>query len=231
VRAGCMLPVVAALGVAQAAAAPGVSTNAVIARVNDEEIREAQLNAGLPRTWLGIGGVNQRVKAAKYERLIAHAVMAQYLAREGLAVDAKAVDVEIERLRETPPTAGCSCCRYASVEQYMRDQGYTMGELRRQIANDLGIEQSVRAEWEKLPVRNRTRDEFDRQRIQGQFIKVSHIFFNTFQKPGFDKGPEAVERLAYCHAGDALSSERLRLPPRESRDCGTRMINNARCNR
>jgi len=86
-----------------------VQTNRVLARINGEEIREAQLNAGLPRTGLGMGGVNTRVKAAKYERLIAHAVIAQYLAREGLAMAAKAVGDGIEPRRKTPPAAGCSC--------------------------------------------------------------------------------------------------------------------------
>jgi hypothetical protein len=86
----------------------------------------------------------------------------------------------------------------------MRDQGYTMAELRQQLANDLGLERTVQAEWEKLPAADRTPDEFDRQCIQGQFIKVSHIFFNTFQKPDFQKDPESVERLAYHYASDAL---------------------------
>ncbi len=180
------------------------SNNRVVARVNGEEIREAELLDGLPRRWFGLGGVDSRLKAVKYERLIAAEVMAQYLVREGIEVDAKSIDAEIERLRVNPPSSGCGCCSYTSLRQYMREEGFTMEELRRQAANELGIEKAIEISWERKPLSERTPDAFERERIMMFYLKASHIFFSTMDKPEHERSHGDAERMAHRQAQQAM---------------------------
>ena len=139
-------------------------TNRVLALINGEEIREAQLNAGLPRTGLGMGGVNTRVKAVKHERLIVHAVIAQYPSLEGLTMAAKAVDDGVEPRRKTPPAAGCSCfcierwsldatfakavdvLKSSVVSKRVRTQG-GVHIIRRDAASADDVSKVLRKEW------------------------------------------------------------------------------------
>ena len=180
------------------------SNTPVVARVNGEEIREAELLDGLPRRWFGLGGIDSRHKAAKYERLISAEVMAQYLAREGVKVDEKSIDAEIERLRVNPPSSGCGCCSYTSLRQYMREEGFTMEELRRQAANELGIEKAIEISWERKPLSERSPDAFARERIMMFYLKASHIFFSTMEKPEHERIHGEAERMAHSQAQQAM---------------------------
>lgn len=176
---------------------------AVVAVVNGEVIREGELNAGLPRAWLGWGGADTTIKAAKYERLISAAVVRQFLARSKITVSNDLVTAEIEALRKTPPAAGCSCCRYASLEQFMRDKGYDMDELRGAIANDIGMNNDLAAEWDKNSAGMEKVSDQVEARVRSEYLKVSHIFFNTFQKPDYQEDPDGVLRIARNNAWDA----------------------------
>jgi len=207
---GCALTILACTGDGTAAdpsesnhPAISATATAVVAIVNGEMIRQSELDAGLPRTWLGLGGTDTTIKAAKYERLISEAVVRQFLARSKVAVSNDMVIAEIEALRKTPPAAGCSCCRYASLEQFMRDQGYDMAELRQAIANDIGMNGYLTAEWDKNSVGVAKASEQVEARVRSEYVKVSHIFFNTFQKPDFQENPDRVLNIAWSNARDA----------------------------
>ena len=207
---GCMLAFLAYAGDGTAAdtseakhPAANATGTVVVAIVNGEAILEGELNAGLPRTWLGLGATDTTIKAAKYERLISAAVVRQFLARSKITVSNDTVTAEIEALRKTPPAAGCSCCRYASLEQFMRDQGYDMDELRRAIVNDIGMNKYLTAEWDKNSLGVEKASDQVEARVRSEYVKASHIFFNTFQKPDFQENPDKVLDVAWSNARDA----------------------------
>ena len=87
------------------------TTRVLTRRGSGKAIRKVQRNAERPQTGLEMDSVHTRVKAVKHERLIVHAVIAQYPSLEGLTMAAKAVDDGVEPRRKTLPAAGCSCLR------------------------------------------------------------------------------------------------------------------------
>ncbi len=187
------------------AAAPHVAGNtndAVVARVDGAPIYESELNAGLSKDWFGAS--NDDLKTSKLERLISGTIIASFLARTGIKVESSEIDAEVENLRKNPPPAGCMCCRYASLEQYMRANGYDMAELRREIANDIGINRYLTTEWDKNSTGVSNASDQVEARIRREYMKVSHIFFNTFQKPDFQRDPNSVRDLAMGNAKDVL---------------------------
>ena len=179
-----------------------ISNDVVVARVDGAPIYQSELNAGLPRDWFGAS--NDDLKASKLERLIFGTIISRFLDKNGIKVESSEIDADVEDMRQNPPLAGCMCCRYASLEQYMRANGYNMAELRRDLANDIGMNHYLAAEWDKSsPGVNKVSEQVE-ARVRKEYIKPSHIFFNTFQKFDFQKNPTAVRDLAMNNAKDAL---------------------------
>lgn len=178
------------------------SNDVVIAKVDGTPIYQSELNSGLPMDWFG--GSNNDLKSNKFERLISETIIARFLARTSVKVESAEIDAEVENLRKNPPPAGCMCCRYASLEQFMRANGYDMADLRRELANDIGMNRHVVAEWEKTSAGVNKASDQVAARVREEYMKVSHIFFNTFQKPDFQANPERVRNLALSMAKDAM---------------------------
>jgi len=185
---------------AEAPVAPGGEAAVVLARVNGEAITRAELEAGLPKGSL-FGGIFSRdldnLRQAKLDRLISAHALAQFLKAKAIEVTPAEIDAQVAQLHRTPPSSGCSCCRYASLEEFMDTLGIDMLELRRGIANDLGTQRYLEARWQKEYPPGAARDallQTERPRLEKDYIKASHIFLNTFQNKRFEENPEAVRR-------------------------------------
>jgi hypothetical protein len=164
----------------------------VVATVNGEAIRESAVLLNLPKGSFGIEA--EQAREQKLDRMIEALELRQYLRKANVEVPASEIDREVADLRKNPPAAGCACCRYDSLEQFMQANSLDMNELRGLIANDLGLKKHLGAEWEREhPAASRSeriRDE--RGRVERSHFKVSHVFFKTFQNPAFEKDPDAA---------------------------------------
>ena len=189
---------------APASAAPAES-DPVAARVNGEAITWREVNAGLPKPSLFEPNLD-RMREAKLDRLICARVLRQFLITQRIEIMAPEIDAEIAQLRKTPPSSGCSCCRYSSLEEFMQTLGIDMPELRMGVANDLGTQRYLAKRWEQECPAGEKRDTLlrtERPRLESEYIKASHIFFNTFQNRLFDEDPEAVRNSARNKAESA----------------------------
>jgi len=181
----------------------------VLAIVNDEPIRESDVTLRLPD-----GSFAMQQDLAREERLkrMVNAVsLRQYLTTENITVPESAIDARVNWLRANPPSAGCMCCSYRSLEEYMQANYLDMRELRAQIANDIGLQKHLDELWEK---ERPTGDVLaallvtKRKEVAQRYVKASHIFFNTFQNPDFDMNPNKVRRELRIKANQAM--KRLR---------------------
>ena len=89
------------------------------------------------------------LKEQKMDRLIDEVVLRHFLRKEHILIPDKTIDADIAELKKNPPSAGCMCCRYKSLQQYMDMNAYTMDELRAEIRNNEGFNQYLRLQWEK----------------------------------------------------------------------------------
>ncbi len=88
---------------------------------------------------------------------------------------------------------------------------YDMKELRNGIRNTLGIDKYLDALWEKeysAGERQEILIRKERPRLEKEYVRVSHIFFNTFQNPEIESRPEKVRNEARSRAQSAF--DRLR---------------------
>jgi hypothetical protein len=180
----------------------GKSNDVVVAKVDGTPIYQSEVNAGLPMDWFGAS--DNDLKNAKFERLIWETIVARFLSKTGMKVESAEIDAAVEDLRKNPPSAGCMCCRFVSLEQFMSLNGYDMAELRREIANNIGMDRHLAAEWNKSSAGVDKASDQVAARVRSEYMKVSHIFFNTFQKPDSQKDPEKVRNVALSKAKDAL---------------------------
>lgn len=195
-------PVASAPPEAGAVAGTPGETGPIVARVNGEPIYASEVEAGLPKPSLFEPNAD-RLREAKLDRLIRARVLQQFLKAQRIEVTAAVIDTEVEQLRKTPPSAGCACCRYSSIEEFMQSLGIDMQELRTGIANDLGTDRYLTARWEKEYPAGEKREALlrtERPRLEREYVKASHIFFNTFQDPKFADDPDSVRREAGARA-------------------------------
>jgi hypothetical protein len=181
----------------------------VVATVNGEAIRESDLAIALPKGSFGMSDVGARV--AKLHRLAEALCVRQFLRKAKVAVSEPEIDKEVQSLRETPPTAGCACCRYASLEQFMQANNMDMKELRGLLANDLGMRNYLLAQWAKEGAdAQKQKEDLDseRPRLEQDYVKAAHIFFNVFQNPLFGEKPDEVRKAVGAKAQAAW--ERLK---------------------
>lgn len=189
-----------------AAAAAPVPLGVTAATVNGEPIYWTEVDAGMPKPGLFgtmFGGNLEQLRQAKLARLIRSRVLQQYLKTQQIVVTEKEIDAEVQKLRQTPPASGCSCCRYASLEDFMDTLAITMAELRAGVANDLGAARYLRQVWEREFPAGPVRDGFlerQRPRLEREYIHVSHSFWNTFQNPRFQDDPAGVRLEAKAKA-------------------------------
>ncbi len=92
---------------------------------------------------------------------------------------------------------------------------YTLEELRADIRNNEGIDQYLRQQWEKKYPTREARLAYarrERAQITKTYVKLWHIFFNTFQQAGYSDDPEKVGQEKKAQAQAAWR----RLQPGES---------------
>jgi len=181
-------------------AGPEPPADPLVARVNGEPITRGELEAGMPKP--GPFGTFfardlDRLRQGKLDRLICAHALAQFLKAAGIEVTAAEIDAQVAQLRRTPPSSGCSCCRYASLEEFMDALAMDLQELRRGIANDLGTQRYLDARWDKEYPTAAQRAALlatEKPQLEQGYLKASHIFFNTFQNPRFDEDPDEVRQ-------------------------------------
>lgn len=167
----------------------------VLARVNGEAIHERDLLANMPTD--SFNASIDDLKVTKLERLIQEAVLRQFLRTAHVTVPDKTIETDIADLQKNPPSAGCMCCRYKSLQDFMNVNAYTLDELRADIRNNEGVDQYLRRQWEqKYPTREArlAYARHERGRITKSHVKLWHIFFNTFQQAGYSSDPERVAK-------------------------------------
>ena len=196
-------------GTATDPAAPNSSeamTNAgVAAKVNGEAISRDEVDAGIPADL--IGSMVDEVRQTRLERLIASLAIRQYLTQQGVEVPGAAVEATIADLRKNPPpSGGCPCCSYSSLDGFLAANFMSTKDLRDSIRNELGMTKHVDALWNAEYPAGPERDKFvsgQRPRVERTYMRMSHIFFKTVQQPDFAEFPNAVRAKAKAKAMDA----------------------------
>jgi len=143
----------------------------------------------------------------KLDSLIYTTVLKQFIEQENIRIEDQRVDRQIEYLKKYPPSSGCSCCRYGSLEQFMLLNNYTMTDLREEIRVNMGLETYMDRLWQQKYPTEEKRLEFvnkNQQDIEKKYINVSHIFFNVFQDPRYQLEPESVIKQNMGKASAAL---------------------------
>lgn len=171
------------------------SEQKVAAKVNGEAIYEKDLDAGMPDDLYQEALIS--AKAEKLDLLISLAVMSQFLKKEGIEVREEDIDSDIARQRANPPSAGCPCCRYESLDQYMQMNHITMSDLRGMSRSDLGFQKYLEALWtETYPTQLDVTRLLDSRRVDfaARNAKAYHIFLNTAQDPRTAITPEVVKK-------------------------------------
>lgn len=182
---------------AELQAAPSGVGQAVAVKVNDEPIYTKDLDAGINEDMFG--GTLDQARDSRLNRMIDIVVLRQYLQKQGVDVPAAEVDKEIAELRKNPPAAGCSCCRYNSLEEFLSANMMTMQDLRAIVSNDLGLKRNVDNLWDKEYPVGEKRDAMlakDRARIEQGYFKIFHVFYNMAQQPEFTFDPDKVREKA-----------------------------------
>ncbi|HBF35291.1 TPA: hypothetical protein DDW35_12090, partial [Candidatus Sumerlaeota bacterium] len=182
----------------------------ILATVNGAPIYESDVSDELMENSFEM--VNSGVKKDKVERLIQLTLHEQFLKKQNIAIDSKAIDAEVERLRREPPQSSCMCCRYTSFDDFLQKNYYTLSEFRREIAVDFGMTKYMGYEWDKKHLQGAEQKamvEKERGRLEKEYVKMAHIFFNTAQKPEYANAPEKVIGEANRKAKDAWMRLRM----------------------
>ena len=181
----------------------------VSATVNGEAIHESDL------AWKPSKGSFDadptEVRDVRLERMIDTLALRQFLRDAKVTVPEADLDKAVAELRKYPPTAGCACCRYESLEQFMDANNLDLKELRSILTNDLGLQKYVLAQWDKDNPPGPARAEkirAERPRLEEQYVKISHIFFKTYQNPKFATNPEEARKAALAKAQAAWDDVR-----------------------
>lgn len=149
------------------------------------------------------GDMRQDATETRLERLISIVATRQHLKAQNIEVANEDVEKEVNELKRNPPSAGCSCCRYGSLEEFLAANLLTMKDLRECVRNDLGLDKYVLGLWNKEHPAGEARGKLvatERQRVEKSHIKVAHIFFNTAQQPEFQVDPDGVRKKAETKA-------------------------------
>jgi hypothetical protein len=170
---------------------PQKDTNKIIvATVNDRPIYKKELTAGIPAGLFAVE--RKRVESQKLERLIYVELLSQFLSRNKILVSSNTIDKEIAELRKNPPSSGCSCCRYESLEQFLEFNYFTLEEFKELIKVNMGLSIYIEKLWTKEA---KSYIASNKQRIEAAgkaYCKAYHIFFNVFQDPDYGKSTDKV---------------------------------------
>lgn len=173
---------------------PPAADNVAAARVNGEPITCGEIRAGIREDLFGpmVAEASQQ----RLDLLIKLMTVRQYLATQGVEVAQADVEREVARLRQNPPASGgCPCCSFPSLDAALSANFMTLDDLRHSIHNDIGMAAHVAALWNAACPPGEKRDTLTskaRPRIEQDYERVSHIFFNTAQQPDFADDPDKV---------------------------------------
>lgn len=174
-----------------------IEARTVVARVNGEAIYESDVNRGLPDD--SFDSTANDMKQNRIEHLISRMAIRQFLSKHGVHVREELVDKEINKMEENPPSMGCPCCTYPSLDAYLSTIGYTRDDLRLEIRSNIGLSDYARESWRKShPDKSAVLKEIGGQStyIRQHYVKAWQIFFNTFQQPGYNSDPGMVIKAA-----------------------------------
>jgi len=180
---------------APAAPAVAVGERKVALLINGEPVYEDDLSAGLPAD--AFQETLDDARLSRLDRLYRDIPIQQFMKTQGIEVTQKEIDDDIADLRKNPPSAGCPCCRYESLDQYMKLNYITPAELVRMSRTQIGLRKYLEAEWQKAyptaearaALLMEKRPDFDKQ-----YTKAYHIFFNVIQDPDFKRDADATSR-------------------------------------
>lgn len=176
----------------------------VVARVNGEPIYESAVDRGLPSH--SFSDTVYELRQNKVARLISQVAVRQFLDEQDVRIPEERVDKEIKKLEKNPPSQGCACCTYPSLDAYLATVGYTRDDLRREIRNSLGLSDYAQASWKKShPSKSDALKKIGTQSkfIRSKYVNVWQIFFNTFQQPGYDSNPDRIRESVGRKAKEA----------------------------
>jgi hypothetical protein len=175
------------------------------ATVNGEPIYMDEVKAGIEQRRFGISA--EDAMRDRLDSLISIVAIRQYFKEQHIDISDEEVERQVNELRINPPAAGCACCRFKSLEEYMVAALMTMKDLRDSIRNEFGMDKCVDALWNaEFPIgekRNSLLAE-NRKRIERDYMKISHIFFNTVQQPDYETNPDGVREKAKTKAMNVL---------------------------
>ena len=176
------------------------SAKVVVARVNGEPIYAVDLN--LPNTGDSFDEVADKTRQKKIQRVAEQLAYRQYLTKHNVSVSEDEVDYQVKALESNLPTTGCPCCTFPDVGKYLASIGYSMGDLRKELKNDVGLQKCLSQSWESSPAELRKRQAERADYVRRHYVHGWQIFFNTFQKVG-DKAQ--IRQRESARAQDAWS--------------------------
>ena len=179
-------PAPAAKGAPAPKAPAAVGERKVALLINGEPVYEDDLAAGLPAD--AFQETLDEARLSRLDRLYRDIPLLQFLKGENIEVAQKEIDDDIADLKKNPPAAGCPCCRYESLEQFMKLNYITAPELERMSRSQLGLRKYLDAEWQKAYPTAETRAALLKEKrpdFEKKYTKAYHIFFNEIQDPAF----------------------------------------------
>jgi parvulin-like peptidyl-prolyl isomerase len=174
--------------------------------INGEPVYEDDLTASLPED--AFQETLDDARLSRLDRLYRDIPLLQFLKGENIEVSQQEIDADIADLRKNPPSAGCPCCRYESLEQYMKLNFMTPAELERMSRSQLGLRKYLDAEWQKAYPTAEARAALLKEKrpdFEKKYTKTYHIFFNEIQDPAFKSDAAGVSQRKRKLADEAWS--------------------------
>ncbi len=165
----------------------------VAATVNGEPIYKQDILDGIPADvdpeFVG------DLRDTKLQRCITHMLIFQLAKAQKITYSDAEADKRVNYMRENPPSLGCACCRYPSLESFMQVNGFTLKELKQDIETKLILEQYADRLWEAKYSSEQARKKLigeQREQAEKYYARIWHIFFNIIQKPDYPAQPTKV---------------------------------------
>ena len=192
------------LGGAAAWGASALPAEKVSLTVNGEPIRESDLKRNIPAD--AIQATVDSLRKYNEDRLIQRIELRQFLTAARINVTDAELEKKVAELRKMPPSMGCPCCRYGTLEEYLQANYLTMDDLKADTRNEIGMDRYIERLWKAqftTPAKRAALIRAERARIEAEFTHGWHIFFNTFQQVGAQKDPAKLEAAARAKADAA----------------------------
>ena len=174
----------AILAAAFAGVACAADGAAFVARVGEETVSRARLDAEGRRTKVAAlpeGPQRQQAEAAILERLVDEVMLGQAVVQDGVQVEDAAVDAAFEKLRGQVVGSG------VTFAEFLAQNGLDEDGLRRQIGRELGVREFVQRRVSTRAVE--TYWEKNRRELDGTLVRVSHVVL----RPDLGRGEAALE--------------------------------------